>query len=420
MGTSVSRPDPNQIWTPRRPEVNDFMYIKRPSLEQQLGNHMNGSRHVLLCGESGIGKSWMYKSICIEKRAKYLIADSANISRFGSFDKEFENLIARDFASFTQVKYKESKRAAGKVVIAEAEIGIEREYIAANQDKFLDLLQHMKKHGYTLLVFENFERIIETRHLIRHLGDLLTLLDNPDYAKYNVRFLLVGAVRDAARFFRETENQDTIANRIREIPIHKGLPKAGTARLCEKGFRGSLRLEFSDSEMVRISEHVHHLTMGIPQRIHEFCLELSTIMQDHNYKWTADTLNLFLQHAEVQWVRGHLMQHHTNLMGTLNHNNPDSRKNQLLYALGNIRSDQYRINTLEKFLRDHIPSLSNQALNIAPIMKSLSNGKNPTLRKISRGTYELSDGAMRMVIRAVLKLDKEYRIQIEDRGSIAH
>ena len=47
---------PNEVFTPRNPQVNESMYVERPDLEKALRSGVNGSLHVLIHGESGSGK----------------------------------------------------------------------------------------------------------------------------------------------------------------------------------------------------------------------------------------------------------------------------------------------------------------------------------------------------------------------------
>lgn len=56
-----SKLKPEEVFTPRSPEVNSEMYIARPDLEKALKNALRSSLHVIIHGESGTGKSWLYK-----------------------------------------------------------------------------------------------------------------------------------------------------------------------------------------------------------------------------------------------------------------------------------------------------------------------------------------------------------------------
>jgi ABC-type ATPase involved in cell division len=78
----------NEIFTPRNPDVNSKMYVSRPDLEKCLYRSIEGSMHSFLFGESGNGKSWLYKKVFSEKNINYVVANCANASRKKSITDE--------------------------------------------------------------------------------------------------------------------------------------------------------------------------------------------------------------------------------------------------------------------------------------------------------------------------------------------
>jgi hypothetical protein len=61
MFDNLFRRDIDEVFTPRKTEVNENMYVVRGELEAALKNRLNGSQHIVIHGESGCGKSWLYK-----------------------------------------------------------------------------------------------------------------------------------------------------------------------------------------------------------------------------------------------------------------------------------------------------------------------------------------------------------------------
>jgi ABC-type lipoprotein export system ATPase subunit len=55
------RPEIDEVFKPRNHEVNDRIYVHRPDLEKSLELGLSGSLHTVIYGESGSGKSWLYK-----------------------------------------------------------------------------------------------------------------------------------------------------------------------------------------------------------------------------------------------------------------------------------------------------------------------------------------------------------------------
>lgn len=49
------------VFTPRNPEVNESMYIHRQQHERSFLRALDDGRHLVLLGESGNGKTWLYR-----------------------------------------------------------------------------------------------------------------------------------------------------------------------------------------------------------------------------------------------------------------------------------------------------------------------------------------------------------------------
>ena len=54
---------PHQVFTPRSAKVNEYSYVQRQDLEWQLVHALRGSKKLCIFGESGNGKSWLYKHV---------------------------------------------------------------------------------------------------------------------------------------------------------------------------------------------------------------------------------------------------------------------------------------------------------------------------------------------------------------------
>ena len=74
---------PAEVFTPRAAKVNPHMYVQRADLELQLSNALAESKHVIIHGESGSGKTWLYKAVLASKSSVFAVAGLANANRFG-------------------------------------------------------------------------------------------------------------------------------------------------------------------------------------------------------------------------------------------------------------------------------------------------------------------------------------------------
>ena len=82
-----------EVFTPRQSGVNDDMYVERPRHEKALKRAINRNSHSLVFGESGNGKSWLYKKVLSENLIPHVIANCANASRLKSITQEICNCI---------------------------------------------------------------------------------------------------------------------------------------------------------------------------------------------------------------------------------------------------------------------------------------------------------------------------------------
>jgi MoxR-like ATPase len=58
---------PEDVFTPRAATVNQSMYIDRPQLERSTETALRVKFHIIIHGESGTGKTWLYKKVLADK-----------------------------------------------------------------------------------------------------------------------------------------------------------------------------------------------------------------------------------------------------------------------------------------------------------------------------------------------------------------
>ncbi len=78
------------VFTPRSAKVNKMMYINRGDLEKELYRKTRGTQHIIIHGESGCGKSWLYKKVLAEKKIHYEVVNLASADNHKSIDKILE------------------------------------------------------------------------------------------------------------------------------------------------------------------------------------------------------------------------------------------------------------------------------------------------------------------------------------------
>lgn len=402
----AGRRKPEEVFTPRAHSLNDRMYIAREDLESALAKALSGQLHVIVHGESGSGKSWLYKRVVAAQSAEMLIADLANASRFKSITQEFDNLLNRRESAIKR-GYDEEKSATLKVPLAEGGLKHVGHFELTSKEPFERCLEFLRKSAgkrKAVLVWDNFERLLGNEELIREAADLIALADNPDYAQYEVRIIIVGVPADIRSYIAASEHANTIANRLVEIPEVERLSKEQSQTLVTRGFRDELKYNIPDDVLEQVVEHVIWITDRIPQHLHEYCLELANIAEDNGGVLAASDL----ARADELWLSSALVQSYSIVEQHMNaRHTAAGRRNQAIYAIGSCGRHDFTYTDIEAELRKEFPeSTGGVTLNVTQTLQSLASGDNPLLVQTPKGNaYRLINPKLRMCIRTMLQKD---------------
>ena len=397
----------NEVFTPRNPDVNKGMYIERPELEKLLYRSVLGGMHSFLFGESGNGKSWMYKKVLSEKRVNYVVANCANASRKNSITDEIYSVCVKSGKS-TKTGYKETKKA-GLSAVGKVELSHQGEYVIERQDELLSAFEaHSKKSsgGKSIIVLDNVETIFDNKALMNELSDIIILLDDAEHAKFQVKFLVVGVPSEVLQYFSAVKNPASVGNRIEEIPRITGLSYLQVLDLVERGFKKYLKVDIPDTQKRRLSRHIHDVTLGVPQRIHEYCECLAYELDDNDWIYKQELLDK----ADEAWLlKGlrecyALIEKHLNSEETL-----DGRRNQVIYSLGKLATHEIDTGLIGEVIAAEFPNSSPDSNSgIGQVLGFLSKGKNPVIKRITNSNaYTLCDPRYLMCIRLMLYKDPE-------------
>lgn len=170
--------EPNEVFTPRSQTVNAAMYVDRSELEQRLGDLIAGSKHIIIHGESGNGKTWLYKKVFSEWRIPYSIVNLANAVRFGGIAAAMKDKLIKANGDDKELSQIVIDTEAG---IAPGGIGVtvtsQKIFETVKQDPLLALMMLVRRQSGKrpgILIFDNFEAILGHPELIVELARLRT------------------------------------------------------------------------------------------------------------------------------------------------------------------------------------------------------------------------------------------------------
>jgi len=211
---------PADVFTPRAAKVNQSMYIDRSELESELKNHALGTRHLIVHGESGNGKTWLYKKVFSDMELPYTVVNLANASRFESLKAAFKDKATKKSSGMSISGKVINRNASASILGVRGGISDQMILTAAEEDPLEALMSLVHKEAgdkKALIVLDNFEQILGSKELVKEISDSLILLDDEDYAKFNVKFCLVGVPSDIREYLSKQNSLETISNRVVEI-----------------------------------------------------------------------------------------------------------------------------------------------------------------------------------------------------------
>jgi len=400
---SLFRKKIKEVFTPRSAEVNDAMYIPRPHHQKELKRAVEGSMHAVLCGESGSGKSWLQRHVAQREGWKTYYANAGNAARCKSLTATIADSVFdesdREWVEYTQ-------NMGGEIgafgIGGSAETG--RKYEVKSRELLLRVFEAAKsKAGGDLpvIVIDNLEAIFKKQDLMEELGNIILLLDDPDYAKYGVKLLIVGVPAEVVEYFQQIDNLETVANRLKEVPSVIGMNWGQIENFVRKGFNDQLKAGLTVDQVALVAKHVENVTLGIAQRMHEYCEILAFNIEDSEWKFDIG----LLENADRKYLNSCLKQAYAVVDASMNERKTRAgRRNQVLYALSKTQNSEFDANEIEAIVRSEFPdSTSGVKLAVGQILAELSSGTTSLLKRASKAAnYRFSDPRYLMCMRVVL------------------
>lgn len=401
----------SDVFTPRNSEVNLRMYVPRVRLESALVDSLQGSMHTLIFGESGNGKSWLYKKVLDQENLPYAVANCGSASRKKSLTEEIRSVLIADGTAH-KTGYSETKDAGISAGFANAKLEHEGQYELQKPDPLLSALStYSRKVGGKrwILVLDNLESVFSRPDIMDELADIIILLDDSRFARLKVKILIVGTPTGVLDYFSKTKNLEAVSNRIEEIPKVGSLSKAMVHTIVSRGLNDHLKFGIPKPDVEAIAEHVHHITLGVAQRIHEYCAKLARIISENRNRYDED----LLKKADRDWLIVGLRQSYSVVESHLNSKKTAvGRRNQVIYCIGHLDLHQFDSNDIRDRIQETFPdTVSNNHMGIGTILGELASGENALLSKNpATSEYRVLDPRYLMCIRVSLWLDPETKV----------
>ena len=382
-------------------EVNASMYVHRPTLEKALQRAVRRNSHTLLFGESGNGKSWLYKNVLEEMNVPFVVANCANASRLGSITQEICNTLIEP-GTVKRLGFSEEKAAEIGAYFAKGGLKHTNNFEVASEEPLLEAFKLFNTaiNKKKILVLDNLESIFDSEKLMTELADIVILLDDSRYSACNLNMLIVGIPNGVLHYFRETKNAESVANRISEIDKVSGLNSREVLLIVSKGFQ-QLEVTLTADSLKDISGHVWNVTLGTAQRVHEYCELLAYEVEENAWNFERE----LLKRADKEWLLGGLRHSYQVVEGHLNSRETAvARRNQVIYCISRIKAHQFDSNEIDQQIRKDFPeTIPETNMGIGAILSELSKGGTPLLNKNTKtNNFSIRDSRYLMCIRLML------------------
>ena len=307
----------------------------------------------------------------------------------------------------------ESKEAVVKAVVAEGKLVHQNQFESSQIDPLLMAfieLSKTAKDNKAVLVLDNLESIIRNDILMSELASIILLLDDNRYATCKIKLLIVGVPNAILDYFTKTPNMESVSNRIEEIQKVSSLTLPMVQTIVREGFVQQLRYSIEPSILTPIAKHIYHITMGVAQRVHEYCEKLAYLIEDSKDGYSVD----MLKKADYKWLHAGLRQAYTVVESHLNSKRTEiARKNQVIYCIGKIKAHQLdTAKIIEQMKIEFIETVSLSNMGISAILNDLANGASPLLSKNPKtNEFRVIDPRYTMCIRTMLRLGENSRVE---------
>lgn len=392
-----SRSTPKEVFTPRAAAVNPDMYVSRPSLEKRLGRAVDSTQHLIIFGDSGSGKTWLYKQYFQENRVPYRLVDLA-IASTDSLDAAFIDAVDNQ-QGWSPVEMTETREGGVDLGVTATE---SREITYRNTDSSFDklLADFSRERGKPkFLVLDNLEQVATNDEVIQAIANYIIRLDNPRFAATGIRFLLVGVIADMRELVARYDQAGTVANRLAELPEVQRLTYEEAHQLVMRGFQDKLQCEvFSEDELVASFDK---WTQSNAQQIHSLGYQVACEAQEENWHVSPEAL----ARGKDLWIEESLAQHVSMIENRLNKNEARwQRRNQVLYCLGQTEGPVITAPDIDaEVRREFSHTIEVDRLGIDQILADLAKGDNPILIKNpTERSFRFAHPKLRLAIRTML------------------
>lgn len=397
---------PEDVFTPRSSEVNPVMYINRPELEASLLRAMRTGYHVVIYGDSGCGKSWLYKKVFSDNRVYWSTLDFSASENADDVDLQILELVA----SFQEWQEEETQTetdtrfAPGGVGAGSKRRKVMRKVSTSPLSQLLHHIRRVAGRKRAFLVLENIEHVLDKPEVLRQIQNMLLALDDPAIASHSVRLCLVGVPAEIKEVLTAGNKYQTISNRVAEIPEVSRLPSEAVGLLVQRGLEQEL--DFTIEARVYCISQIAFISDRVPQYVHDICLHTALLAEDNALTVTPRIIKSAFEH----WVETNARQAYEFIHECLVGSGPMSQAvARVVYSIACCDQRRFQAQEIEGLVRENFPRSTNgKRVQVLKALRKLSDGDSRLLKTDdAKHNFRLLTPKLKPVLRASLKVENE-------------
>lgn len=399
-----SRKSPEDVFTPRSAHVNSAMYINRPKHEAALRRAIRTGYNIVIFGDSGCGKSWLYKKIFNDDDVYFSVLDFRDCKAEDDIDLEILDVLS-DYIEWESFERSEKKSFDFKPhrmgVGAEGE-DKSKKLESSAYFKLLNAIRTEAKNRKAFLVFENLEYALDKPDVVERIRSMLLGLDDVRAGAFNVQICLVGVPSEIKDILSDGNRFQTISNRVYEIPEVGILERKSVDLLATRGLEQELEFTF-ESKSFCLSK-IAFVTYQTPQYVHDVCLHVAFRAEDSLNTINPDTID----DAVEDWIMSKSGQSLEFIRSLVLYDQTQRQaKAKIIYAISRLNKHYFSSRDVNEVLRQQFPkSLGKRNIQTLRYLRSMSGGNDKLLKcDTERLLFRVSTPYLRSSLRICLKKD---------------
>ncbi|HYJ31446.1 MAG TPA: ATP-binding protein [Allosphingosinicella sp.] len=412
MGSTGQQKRPGDVFTPRAATVNESMYVRRPKLEERLTDAIDANKYIVIHGESGNGKTWLYKRVFNNAGVHYDTVNLSTVINAGSLEGAFRQKLG-EFGVGDKVLEETSSSAGAKPF----NVGFEHEYRTGSQfypkSPFVSLLERIRYRANgkkAALVLDNFEAIINNQEVLSQLAAMIISADDDTVAQFDVKVVIVGVPSNLKETITRLTDSAPVANRLTELPEVARMSETEANDLIYRGFVEELKLAIDDEVIDKLYANIAWYTDRIAQHIHELCLIIAqNAVRNHG---VID--ERILRKSRNTWIEDSLSSDMAVIESVMNARETKvGRKNQVLFAMGLCKTEDFKYSDIEALVRETFDVANAATLNVSQILSGFADASSPLIRRTPKqDAWRFVSPKLKMAIRTRFKISADGRVDV--------